>query len=46
MKCKATIKFADDHGDNSYPFHCELEEGHEGAHRESGFNGGILYTLA
>jgi hypothetical protein len=35
-KCKSTVVFGDDHGDNCCTFHCELEEGHEGDHRETG----------
>lgn len=34
--CKATIRFADDYGDNEATFHCELQAGHRGRHRESG----------
>jgi hypothetical protein len=36
MRCKALMIFGDDHGDNECTFRCELEEGHEGPHRESG----------
>jgi len=35
-KCKAIIQFGDDYADNCSTFHCQLEEGHEGKHRESG----------
>jgi hypothetical protein len=35
-KCKAFMEFGDDHGDNTTTFHCELEEGHEGLHTETG----------
>ena len=35
-KCKAIVEFGDDYGDNSCTFHCELEEGHEGLHTETG----------
>lgn len=48
-RCKATIKFGDDFGDNSCTFHCQLEAGHEGSHKEAGDMGyGVLpmpYTL-
>jgi len=35
-KCKATIVFGDDYGDNTSTFHCQLEAGHEGSHKETG----------
>lgn len=35
-KCKAIMTFGDDFGDNSCTFRCELEDGHDGSHRESG----------
>jgi hypothetical protein len=35
-RCKAKIRFGDDYGDNSSTFHCQLEEGHEGEHKEGG----------
>lgn len=35
-QCKAVLKFGDDHGDNQCTIHCQLEEGHEGKHREIG----------
>ena len=35
-KCKAIMEFGDDFGDNTCTFHCELEEGHEGLHQETG----------
>ena len=35
-KCKATIVFGDDHGDNSATFHCQLETKHKGLHQEVG----------
>ena len=35
-RCKATIKFGDDFGDNDTTFHCQLEEGHSGKHKEVG----------
>jgi hypothetical protein len=34
--CNATIEFGDDYGDNETTFHCQLPDGHEGEHRESG----------
>ena len=34
--CNATIEFGDDNGDNVTTFHCQLEENHEGKHKESG----------
>jgi hypothetical protein len=36
MKCKAIIKFGDDYGDNCSTFHCQLEKGHQGKHKEVG----------
>lgn len=36
MRCKTIIKFGDDYGDNCSTFHCQLEEGHTGKHREVG----------
>jgi hypothetical protein len=45
-KCNAVIKFGDDYGDNDCTFHCELEEGHEGKHLETGtVRGTIPYSL-
>jgi hypothetical protein len=48
-KCKATIKFGVDYGDNVTTFHCQLEKGHKGPHREIGDMGyGVIkmpYTL-
>lgn len=48
-KCKATIKFGDDCGDNSTTFHCMLFPGHSGPHKETGDMGDdiapIQYTL-
>lgn len=44
-KCKAIIIFADDYGDNECTFHCELKEGHEGNHKESGKVYGNKYIL-
>ena len=35
-KCKSTMEFGDDYGDNSTTFHCQLEEGHKGKHQEKG----------
>jgi len=35
-KCKATIRFSDDFGDNETTCHCQLGEGHIGKHREAG----------
>ena len=37
-KCKATISFGDDYQDNECTFHCQLEEGHEGPHKEEGYS--------
>lgn len=34
--CKAVLIFGDDYGDNECTFHCQLEEGHGGAHMETG----------
>lgn len=48
-KCKATIEFGDDHGDNSTTFHCQLKDGHTGKHQEVGDMGdeklSIPYTI-
>ena len=35
-KCNNIIIFADDEGDNSCTFHCELSKGHSGRHKETG----------
>jgi hypothetical protein len=35
-QCKSKIKFGDDYGDNVTTFHCQLKEGHEGPHVETG----------
>ncbi len=35
-KCKATIEFGDDYGDNNTTFHCQLEAKHSGTHKETG----------
>jgi hypothetical protein len=35
-RCNAIISFGDDYGDNDCTFHCELEEGHDGKHLETG----------
>lgn len=35
-KCKAKINFGSDHLDSTSSFWCDLEEGHEGKHSESG----------
>jgi len=45
IKCKATIEFGDDFGDNTCTFHCELEKGHKGLHKETGTQYGVPYTL-
>lgn len=29
-KCKSSIEFGDDYGDNSCTFHCQLKIGHQG----------------
>jgi hypothetical protein len=48
-KCNATIAFGDDLGENSSTFHCQLEKGHNGQHKEIGNMGyggkDIPYTL-
>lgn len=48
-KCEATIEFGDDQGDNYTTFHCQLEDGHDGEHKEIGDMGyggkNIPYTL-
>jgi len=35
-KCDAIMVFGDDYGDNSSTFHCKLDKGHEGKHKEIG----------
>ena len=44
-KCKSTIEFGDDFGDNSTTFHCQLESGHNGDHVEKGDMYGVPYEL-
>ena len=44
-KCKETMKFGDDYGDNDCTFHCQLEKDHEGNHRETGNLYGEEYVL-
>ena len=44
-KCKSTIVFGDDYGDNSTTFHCQLEKGHVGNHKEVGDQNGSPYKL-
>jgi hypothetical protein len=48
-KCKASIVFGDDFGDNCTTFHCQRELGHNGPHKETGDMGyGIIpmpYTM-
>ena len=44
-KCKSTMEFGDDHGDNTTTFHCQLEKGHKGKHKEEGDMDGKPYTL-
>ena len=45
MKCEATIEFGDDFGDNHCTFHCQLENGHEGPHKEIGDMGVVKYRM-
>lgn len=45
-KCKATIEFGDDFGDNITTFHCRLEKGHTGSHCETGHQQQGLYVLS
>ena len=33
-RCKAILEVADDYGDNSGTFHCQLPAGHNGQHQE------------
>jgi len=40
-KCKGSIEFADDYGDNETTFHCQLEEGHRGPCIEAAIMGGL-----
>lgn len=44
-KCKGKIEFGDDYGDNHTTFHCQLESGHGGDHKESGDLYGYNYVL-
>ena len=34
MTCTAELHIADDYGDNKATMKCQLEDGHEGPHRE------------
>jgi hypothetical protein len=36
MKCNSKIQFGDDKGNNGVTFHCQLEKGHKGKHKETG----------
>jgi hypothetical protein len=45
MACGATIEFGDDFGDNCSTFHCKLNEGHDGMHRETGTMDSQYYSL-
>jgi len=45
IKCKETIEFADDFGDNSCTFHCQKNEEHSGNHTEKGIQYGKKYIL-
>ena len=45
MKCKSTILFGDDEGDNGTTFHCQLKPEHLGAHQEKGEMYGQFYLL-
>ena len=44
-KCKATIAFGDDFGDNECTFRCKLEKGHSGKHKVDGWLYGQKYIL-
>lgn len=48
-RCESTIEFGDDYGDNVATFHCQLESGHTGIHKEVGDMGDeehpMPYTL-
>jgi hypothetical protein len=44
-KCFSTIEFGDDFGDNCTTFHCQLERGHTGKHKEEGDMYGTPFTL-
>ena len=44
-KCKSIIEFGDDFGDNVTTFHCQLEKGHPGMHREDGLQYSKPYRL-
>jgi len=46
MKCRATIEFGDDFGDNSTTFHCRLEKGHNSNHKETGNLYGTSYSIS
>lgn len=44
-KCKSTIVFGDDEGDNETTFHCQLELGHCEPCQEKGVMYGQFYLL-
>ena len=45
VKCKSTIEFGDDYGDNVCTFHCQKNNGHGGEHMEKGNLYGKPYIL-
>ena len=45
IKCTAVVEVADDFGDNHATFTCELQEGHNGDHRETYMKNGGAVTL-
>ena len=45
IKCDETIQFGDDFGDNETTFHCQLEKGHKGLHKEDGIQYHRVYRL-
>lgn len=44
-RCRCTILFADDFGDNTTTFHCEFLQAHTGPHQESGKNYSNAYAI-
>ena len=43
--CHSEISFADDFGDNSTTFYCNLSRNHKGKHQETGIMYGKIYKL-
>lgn len=45
IRCKATITFGDNFGDNDATFHCELKSGHTKSHLVSGNQDGRIFEI-